>query len=86
LLRGLLAIAAVSLAAYAVDSAVYLLRSSPHSTVAVSRFMGIPLKGQKEEYDYLGTITAPCAVALFPHGGEDPCWYLRRHANQWENL
>lgn len=86
LLRGLVAFAALSLAAYAVDSAVYLLRGSPHSTVAVSRFMSIPLKGQKEEYDYLGTVTVPCAVALFPHGGEDPCWHLRHHANQWQNL
>lgn len=84
--RLFLAVAVVSLIAYGVDSAVYTVRGSPKATVAVSRFMGIPLKGNKEEYDYLNTVQTPCAVALFPHGGLDPCWHLRRNPNQWENL
>jgi len=86
LFRLFLALAVVSLAAYAVDTAVYALRGSPKSVVAVNRFMGIPLKGNKEEYDYLNTVQTPCAVALFPHGGLDPCWHLRRNPNEWENL
>jgi hypothetical protein len=86
LMRVLLAVATVSLAAYAIDFAVYKLRGSPHSTVTVSQFMSIPLKGQKTEYDFLGTADVSCAVALFPHGGQDPCWHLRRNANQWENV
>lgn len=86
LLRALIAIAAVSLLAYAVDFTVYKFHGSPHSTVAVSHFMGVPLKNQKVEYDYLGTTEVTCAVALFPHGGQDPCWHLRRNANQWDNL
>ncbi len=85
-LRVLVAFAAISLAAYAVDWTVYKLRGSPHSTVTVSRIMVIPLKGQKTEYDYLGTADVPCAVALFPHGGQDPCWHLRRNANQSEKV
>lgn len=86
LMRVLVAVASLSLAAYAIDWSVYKLRGSPHSTVAVSHFMGIPLKGQKTEYDYLGTTEVSCAVALFPHGGQDPCWHLRRNPNQWDNL
>ena len=86
LVRAFLALAVVTLAAYVVDSAVYLLRGSPSSTVTVNKFMGVPLKGQKEEYDYLGSIQVPCAVALFPHKGQDPCWRLRRNPNQWESL
>jgi hypothetical protein len=85
-LRAFLALAAVTAAAYIVDSIVYFARGSPSSTVTVNKFMGIPLKGQKEEYDYLGTVDMPCAVALFPHNGEAPCWRLRRNPNQWENL
>jgi hypothetical protein len=85
LLRVLVAVAAISLVAYAADWAVYHLRGSPQSTVAVSRFMVIPLKGQKTEYDFLGTASVSCVVALFPHGGEDPCWHLKRNPNQWEN-
>jgi hypothetical protein len=86
LMRVLLAVAIVSLAAYAIDFAVYKLRGSPQSSVSVSRFMSIPLKGQKTEDDYLGTADVACVVALFPHGGQDPCWHLRRNPNQWENV
>jgi hypothetical protein len=86
LLRVFLALAAISVATYAGDSAVFLLRGSPQSKVTVGRYMGIPLKGNKEEFDYLGSVQAPCVVALFPHRGVDPCWYLHRDPNQWENL
>jgi hypothetical protein len=48
--------------------------------------MGVPLKGQKEEYDYLGPVTVPCSKSLFPQGGSDPCWHLRRNPDQWDNL
>jgi hypothetical protein len=85
-LRALLAIATISLAAFAIDWSVYKLRGSPQSSVTVSQFMSIPLKGQKTEYDYLGSANVSCAVALFPHGGEDPCWHLRRNSKQWENV
>ena len=86
LMRGLIAVAALSLAAYAADWTVYKMRSSPQSTVNVSRFMGIPLKGAKTEYDYLGSSDVACAVALLPHGGQKPCWYLQRNPNQWDNV
>lgn len=86
LMRVLLTVASVSIVAYAVDFAVYKVRGSPYSTVAVSQFMSIPLKGQKTEDDFLGTSDVSCAVALFPHGGQDPCWHLRRNSNQWENV
>ena len=86
LARAFLAFAVVTLVAYLVDSAVYVLRGSPTATVTVNRFMGVPLKGEKEEFDYLGSTPTTCAVALFPHNGQDPCWQLRRYPNQWENL
>ena len=85
-LRVLVAFAAVSLAAYAIDWAIYKLRGSPQSAVTVNRFMSVPLKGQKTEYDFLGKATVSCVGALFPHGGEDPCWHLRRNSDQWENV
>jgi hypothetical protein len=84
--RVLLVLATISVVSYVGDSVVYLLRGSPQSKVTVSRYMGIPLKGNKEEYDYLGSVLVPCAVSLFPHGGVDPCWYLRHDPNQWQNL
>ena len=86
LARAFLALAVATLVTYAGDSAVFFLRGSPSASVTVSRFMGIPLKGQKEEYDYLGSSPVACAVAIFPHAGMDPCWRLRRNPNQWDNL
>jgi hypothetical protein len=86
LLRGVVGFAAVALVAIGVDWTVFKLRGSPHSSVAVSRFLEVPLKGQKTEYDFLGTANVSCAVALFPQDGQNPCWHLRRNPNQWENL
>jgi hypothetical protein len=85
LLRVLVSFALVTLAAFALDWAVYKLRGSPQSQVTVSRFLSVPLKGQKTEYDFLGTANVPCSVALFPHDGNSPCWYLQLHPNQWDN-
>lgn len=82
-LRVLVGFATLSLAAYAVDWLVYTVRGSPQATVTVGRYMAISLKGQKTEYDFMGYVDLPCAVALFPHGNADPCWHLRRNPTQW---
>lgn len=68
------------------DWAIFQLRGKPASTITVHRYMGVPLKGQKTEFDFLGDFAVPCSISLFPQSGHDPCWYLSRHANQWENL
>jgi hypothetical protein len=86
MIRVLAGLAALALVAFAIDWTMYALHGRPQSSVNVSQFMSVPLKGQKTEYDYLGSANVGCDVALFPHGGETPCWYLRRHATQWENL
>ena len=82
LLRGMVIAAAAFVATYAGDWAFFKLRGSPLSTVTVNRFVTIPLKGNKQEFDYQGTSDVPCSVSLFPQGGESPCWRLRRNTNQ----
>ncbi len=77
---------AAFVAVYGGDWAVYKLRGSPSSTVTVNRFLSVPLKGNKIEYDYLGAGDVACSVSLFPQGGQSPCWYLRRNPNQNTNL
>jgi hypothetical protein len=72
--------------AYGGDWAIYKLRGSPSATVTVNRFQTVPLKGNKIEYDYLGTAEVPCSVSLFPQAGQSPCWHLRRNPNQTTNL
>ncbi|GGH14906.1 hypothetical protein [Silvibacterium dinghuense] len=72
--------------AYIVDFAVFHLQSARgrgYDSVDVKQFLATPLKGNKAEYDYMGTQPTQCARAIFPHG-VTPCWWLRRHASQWE--
>jgi len=75
-----------SIGAYAADWVVFTLRGQPTSTVTVTRYQTVPLKGNKIEYDYLGTADVPCSISLFPQAGQPPCWRLRRNPNQTVNL
>jgi len=84
--RGLLFLIAASVLIYGGDWVIYRLRGSPTSTVTVNNTLTVPLKGNKTEYDYIGTSDIPCSVSLFPQAGQNPCWYLRRHPNQTTNL
>ena len=79
---GLLVVLAIL---YAGDLIVLRLRTgrTDSSSVQVEQFLRTPLKGQKEEFDYMGTIAQPCVPSLFPHWSETPCWWLRKHTVQW---
>jgi hypothetical protein len=77
-----LVLVAAFVALYGGDWAVYRLRGSPQGTVAVRRTLVVPLKGNKSEFDYLGTSDVPCSVSIFSQGGESACWQLRRNSNQ----
>jgi hypothetical protein len=80
--RGIVVLAVAFVAVYAGDWMVFKLRGSPCSKVNVNRYVTIPLKGNKQEFDYLGSIDVPCSVSLFPQGGQSACWQLRRSPNQ----
>ena len=84
--RVLIFLVAGFIAAYGGDWAIYKLRGSPTSTVTVNQFMSVPLKGNKIEYDYVGSSEVACSVSLFPQGGLSPCWRLRRNTNQNTSL
>ena len=60
-------------------------RQAGMGSVQVDQFLGTPLKGQKEEYDFLGTTAEPCARSIFPHASSSPCWWLEQHKTQWES-
>jgi len=82
LVRTVVVLAVGFTAVYLCDWAVYRLRGSPQSKVTVNRYVAIPQKGLKTEFDYQGTLEDPCSVSLFSQGGESPCWQLRRNPNQ----
>ncbi len=73
---------AAAVALYGGDWAVYKMRGSPQSKVTVNRYLTIPLKGNKSEFDYLGSSAVACSVSLFSQDGESACWQLRRHPTQ----
>ncbi len=70
---------------YVGDWIVWRVSAQPQvtSSVQVEQFLRTPLKGQKEEFDYMGTVAQPCVPSLFPHSSESACWWLQRHKIQW---
>ena len=74
------------IALYLVDWAVLgvrISRGTGYSTVQVNEYLSTPLKGNKAEYDYMGSQPVSCVRSIFPHG-ETPCWWLQRHPSRWE--
>ena len=72
---------------YAADWGVFQVRMQRNTglgSVQVDRFLATRLKGQKEEFDYMGSGPQPCARSLFPHASNPPCWWVERHRTQWE--
>ena len=86
LLRLAVVLAVGFVAVYWGDWAVFKLRGSPSGKVTVNRYLTVPLKGNKSEFDYLGSMDVPCSVSLFPQAGQAPCWQLRRNPNQGSTL
>ncbi len=82
LLRAALGLIALAVLTYVADWIAFRLEGSPQSTVTVSRTLVVPLKNNKQEFDYVGTFDEPCSVSLFPQTGLSPCWQLRRNPNQ----
>ena len=79
--------------AYAIDWIVFglrLSRGTAMGTVTVQQFLKTPLKGNKLEYDYLGSADDTCSQTLFPQYAAStwnpPCWWLARHKTQWESV
>ena len=87
----ILAVMAAGVAAYVIDYVSLRLRMSGDSsrafdTVQVEVVDVIPHKGNKAEYVPEAPQGVTCVRSLFPHLGDTPCWYLRRHAQQQVNF
>jgi hypothetical protein len=55
-----------------------------YGTVEVHQFLASSLKGNKTEYDMIGTVQKTCSHSIFPQNGNPACWWLERHTAQWE--
>ena len=47
--------------------------------VSVTNMTSVPLKNNKEEYFWNGTVDVSCSRSIFPQAGNGACWWLRRH-------
>jgi hypothetical protein len=89
--RVLVFIAGLVAVVYASDYVVVRLRAayprlgSAYGSVQMERLYAIPLKNGNVEYELDARqpeVTVPCVLALFPHMGYRPCWYLRRNSQK----
>ena len=63
---------------------IRLARGTAYGSVEVDQFLATPLKGNKAEYDFLGSFQQTCTRSIFPHQGQPACWWVRQHSSQWE--
>lgn len=90
-LRNTLAGAAVlAAAAYLLDYAVLRFRVATNrnatATVTVRPVYAVPQKNRSTEFMLGDPQDQTCVNSLFPHMGDSPCWYLRRHRDQQINM
>lgn len=52
---------------------------NPFGTVTVRPYYAVPRKDKKTEFLFDDPRDETCVHSLFPHSGDDPCWYLSRH-------
>ena len=81
--RILLAIVAAIVLTYAGDY-ISLRFRLPNSltTIEVQPYYAVPQRSGKTEMMLLDPEDDPCVQSLFPHMGNPPCWYLRRHTDK----
>jgi hypothetical protein len=82
IVRGLLYILFVGVAAYPLDWAVWRSRvamGGGMGQVQVSQMTAAEMKGGKESYYFDGTMSVDCSISLFPQAGAGACWWVRRH-------
>jgi hypothetical protein len=54
-------------------------------TVKMTRLYAIPQKNGRVEYELDANqpeVMMPCVHSLFPHMGNNPCWYLQQNATK----
>ena len=87
LVRSLVAMAVLLALVYAGDWMVLrsrIQRGTAFGVVEVNQFLATPLKGNKVEYDLMGSSPVTCSRSIFPQQGNSACWWLERHKSQWE--
>ena len=75
-----------SILAFGLDYAVFRIRAATHrnayGSVTVNHYTAVLQKNGKTTLTFDPATPWSCVNSLFPHGGFQPCWYLRRHPDQ----
>jgi hypothetical protein len=58
----------------------------PFDNVEVENYAAVPEKNNKIEFFYNAPDTEECVHTLFPHFGDNPCWYDNRHRDNETDL
>jgi hypothetical protein len=58
----------------------------PFGSVKMQSYYAVPRKDGRTEYFTDEPRTEPCVHSLFPHYGENPCWYMSRRTNRRINM
>jgi hypothetical protein len=58
----------------------------PYGSVMVRQMYAVRLKSKDTEYMPQPPQAQECVNSMFPHFGDQPCWYLRRHPRQQINI
>jgi hypothetical protein len=75
---------------FGIDFGLFRLRVAsnrePYGSVVVSHYYAVLQKNGKTQFIFDPPAPQTCVNALYPHGGMQPCWYLRRHPEQRTNI
>ena len=67
---------------FAGDTLALQLSRNPYTMITVRSYYAVPTKNGHIDYEYNDAFDQQCVNAIFPHRGDRPCWYLRRHTEQ----
>lgn len=71
---------------YLGDLAALHFRKNPTGVVTVHPYTAVPRNDKREELIFDDPRDQSCVNSLFPHRQMVPCWYLKRHPEQRNNL
>ena len=88
--RSFIILVAAVACAFVIDYAYVRIRmthpkpTDPFEKLTRNRLLAIPQKNGKLNYELdqvQPTDTLTCVHSLFPHYGDQPCWYMKPHIN-----
>lgn len=56
------------------------------ATVHMTPYLAVPKKDGKTEFILDTPYDETCVNSLFPHLGDNPCWFVQRHKNKRESI